>query len=122
MTAADEAVDYIHTVLDRYEDLHFIKGVHLHQSLTGTYAKDLMEHWQPTEGTYWEQLWSVMSHIFNIDTHKPFTSHRIKELLDRLPELEFLCLEQISGSREEHSGNLAVQVSYLQNKPEEEPA
>ena len=54
-----------------------------------------------------------MTHIFNIDTHKPFKSERIKELLDRLPGLEYLCLEQISGSREEHAANLAEQVRYF---------
>lgn len=43
----DEAVDYIHRILDRYADLSFIKGIHLHQSLTGDVALDLMQHWQP---------------------------------------------------------------------------
>ncbi|MBP3588176.1 MAG: TIM barrel protein [Clostridia bacterium] len=109
----DQAVDYIHSILDRYEDLGFIKGVHLHQSLTGNYAKACMERWQQIQGTYQEQMWAVMGHIFNIDTHKPFQSHRIHELLERLTGLEFLCLEQISGSREEHAGYLAEQVQYL---------
>jgi len=109
----DEAVDYIHSILDRYDDLRFIKGVHLHQSLSGAYARNCMTNWKQIEGTYTEQLWAVMGHIFSIDTHKPFQSHRIYELLDRLPGLEFLCLEQISGSREEHAGNLAEQVRFL---------
>ena len=113
LRTADDAVDYIHAILDRYDDLSMIRGVHLHQSLSGPYIKDCIAHWQPTAGTYTEQLWAVMGHIFNIDTHKPFRSHRIHELLDRLPELEFLCLEQISGTREEHAGNLAEQVLYL---------
>jgi len=113
LRTADDAVDYIHAILDRYDDLSMIHGVHLHQSLSGPYIKDCIAHWQPTAGTYTEQLWAVMGHIFNIDTHKPFRSHRIHELLDRLPELEFLCLEQISGTREEHAGNLAEQVLYL---------
>lgn len=113
LQTADDAVDYIHSILDRYEDLSMIYGVHLHQSLSGAYIKDCIAHWQPTAGTYTEQLWAVMGHIFNIDTHKPFRSHRIHELLDRLPQLEFLCLEQISGTREEHAGNLAEQVLYL---------
>lgn len=109
----DEAVDYIHSILDRYEDLCSIKGIHLHQSLSGPYIKDCMAHWQQIEGTYTQQLWTVMGHIFKIDTHKPFQSHRIHELLDRLSGLEFLCLEQISGTREEHAANLAEQVRYF---------
>jgi len=113
LQTVDDAVDYIHAILDRYEDLGFIKGVHLHQSLTGAYAKNCIATWTQIEGTYFQQLWAVMGHIFNIDTHKPFRSPRIKELLNRLTGLEFLCLEQISGSREEHAGNLAEQVKYL---------
>lgn len=110
----NQAVDYIHTILDRYEDLSFIKGVHLHQSLSGKLAKHLMANWQPITGTYQEQLWSVMGHIFNIDTHRPFQSHRIRELTDRLTGLEYLCMEQISGTREEHAANLAEQMAYFQ--------
>lgn len=113
LQSVDEAVDYIHSILDRYESLDFIKGVHLHQSLSGNYIKNCLANWKPTEGSYWDRLWAVMGHIFNIDTHKPFKSERIKELLDRLPGLEYLCLEQISGSREEHAANLAEQVRYF---------
>ena len=109
----DQAVDYIHTILDRYGDLGFVKGVHLHQSLSGAYAKDCMAHWKPIRGTYQEQMWEVMGRVFAIDTHQPFLSHRIRELLDRLPALEYLCLEQISTSREEHAAHLAEQVQYL---------
>lgn len=110
---ADQAVDYIHSILDRYHNLDFIKGIHLHQSLTGSFAKECMAHWAPISGTYREQMWDVMGRIFRLDTHQPFRSRRIKEIAARLPELEFLCLEQISSSREEHSQNLAAQVKYL---------
>lgn len=112
----DDAVDYIHDILNRYEDLSFIKGIHLHQSLSGALAKHLMENWTQTEGTYFQQLWAVMSHIFEIDTHRPFCSYRIQEIFDRLPALDYVCMEQISGSREEHAGYLATQVSYLKTK------
>ena len=113
----DQAVDYIHSILDRYNELGFIKGVHLHQSLSGKLAKALMSNWKQIDGTYQEQMWAVMGHIFNIDTHKPFCSHRIGSLLDRLTGLEFLCLEQISGTREEHAGYLAEQIKYLKRLP-----
>lgn len=113
LRTSDDAVDYIHRILDRYEDLSIIKGVHLHQSLTGPLATELMQTWQPINGTYQQRMWEVMGHIFQLDTHKPFQSHRIRELLDRLTGLEYLCLEQITGSREEHAGYLAEQMRYL---------
>lgn len=113
LTTVDEAVDYIHRILDRYEDLSCIKGIHLHQSLTGAYTREQMQTWKPIDGTYWEKMWNVMTHIFNIDTHRPFQSNRIKEIVDRLPGLEFLCLEEITSDREQHAGFLAEQVRYL---------
>lgn len=113
LETVDQAVDYIHRILDRYDNLDFIKGIHLHQSLTGTFAKECIAQWKPITGTYQEQMWDIMGRIFRLDTHQPFRSKRIHEILDRLPGLEFLCLEQISGSREEHARNLATQMDYL---------
>lgn len=113
LSTIDQAVDYIHRILDRYDDLRFIRGVHLHQSLTGAFAEACIADWAPMEGTYQQRLWDVMGRIFRIDTHKPFQSSRVQELLDRLPALEFLCLEQISSSRQEHAANLAEQLRYL---------
>ena len=112
----DEGVDYIHRVLDRYEDLSFIKGVHLHQSLSGAYAMDCRDNWRRAEGDYWAQMWDIMGRIFQIDTHKPFQSPRVWELLDRMTGLEYLVLEQISSSREEHDRQLRQQMVVLGGK------
>ena len=109
----DEAVDYIHKVLDQYEDLSFIRGIHLHQSLTGKYAKECMKNWKRIDGTYPQQMWEVMTHIFQIDTHRPFCSNRIGELFSRLNGLEFVCLEQITATREENEMYLKEQMRYL---------
>lgn len=109
----DEAVDYIHSILDRYEDLSFIRGVHLHQSLTGSIAKALMKEWKRIDGTYLQQMWEIMTHILQIDTHRPFCSHRIGELFSRLKDLEFVCLEQITATREENAAYLGEQMKYL---------
>ena len=109
----DEAVDYIHTVLNRYDDLSFIRGTHLHQSLTGEYAANLQQNWQPNTGTYSERLWDVLGHIFRIDTHKPFRSPRIAEILNRV-QPDYVVWEQISADRTEHSRQLAQQLHVLQ--------
>lgn len=113
LASIDQAVDYIHRILDRYDDLGFIRGVHLHQSLTGAFANGCIADWEPVKGTYQQRLWDVMGRIFQIDTHKPFQSSRVWELLERLPNLSYLCLEQISASRQEHAANLAEQMKYL---------
>ena len=109
----DDAVDYIHRVLDRYEDLSIIKGIHLHQSLTGHYAAELQNNWQPAEGDYTTRLWEVLGHIFRIDTHKPFRSPRIREILDRV-QPEYLVWEQISADRAQHGAQLTQQLAVLE--------
>ena len=109
----DQGVDYIHSILDRYDDLSFIKGVHLHQSLSGDHAKECIASWQKTPGSYQEQMWDILTHIFQIDTHRPFRSSRIREILERLPGLEYLVLEQISADREEHARQLQEQMAVL---------
>jgi len=109
----DQAVEYIHRVLERYEDLSLIKGIHLHQSLTGEYAADLKQNWRPVEGSYTQRLWEVLGHIFQIDTHKPFRSPRIREILDRV-QPEYVVWEQISADRVQHGAQLAQQLAVLE--------
>lgn len=110
----DEAVDHIHRVLDQYADLSFIKGIHLSQALTGARARELMTHWQPIDGDYQTRIWEVMGHIFEVDTHKPFATKRIQELIARI-EPEYLVLELITGSRQEHEQLLSQQLTYLRD-------
>jgi hypothetical protein len=111
----DEGVEYVHEVLDLYGDLTFIKGVHLHQSLSGEYAEELMRSWTPPEGSYKERSLSVFTHIFKIDTHQPFVSERVNELIDRI-QPEYLIIEQLSSDRFEHARNLKEQLRYLRNR------
>jgi hypothetical protein len=116
LRAIDEGIEYIHRVLDLYGDLAFIKGVHLHQSLSGEYAEGLMRTWTPPDGSYDERRRSVFPHIFKIDTHRPFASERVNELIERI-QPEYLTIEQLSPDRFEHARNLKEQLRYLKSWP-----
>ena len=109
----DEGVDFVHKVLDMYSDLSFIKGIHLHQSLSGEYAKELILSWVPPDGSYNERRIAVIPQVFKIDTHKPFASERVNELIGRIKP-EYLVLEQMSPDRFEHERNLVEQLQYLE--------
>ena len=108
----DEGMDYIHEVLNMYDDLSFIKGLHLHQSLSGTYAQDLIRNWTPSGNSYNERRISAIPHIFQIDTHEPFASKRINELIAMI-QPEYLVIEQMSADRFEHEQKLEEQLYYL---------
>ncbi len=70
LRSQEEAVDYVHRILDVHKELcGYIKGVHLHQSLSGKYVRELIQNPPRLEGTYYERLAGIYSHIFSIDTH-----------------------------------------------------
>ncbi len=54
-----------------------------------------------------------MGHIFQIDTHRPFLSPRIGEILRRV-EPEYLTIELISRNQQEHEAMLRQQRQVLQ--------
>jgi hypothetical protein len=112
LRSLDEGVDYIHRILDCYDDLGFIKGVHLHQTLSGEYAERIMRNPIIVEGTYFEKVMALQYHVFEIDNHKPFLSKRIGSVLERINP-EYLILEFISETREELSRFITEQQAYL---------
>jgi endogenous inhibitor of DNA gyrase (YacG/DUF329 family) len=116
LRSLDEGVDYIHSVLDLYGDLSFIKGIHLQQSLSGEYAENLMAHPPTMTGSYEERFSAAVPHLFNIDNHRPFCSERINEIIERVAP-EYLVFEQMSSDRDDHKRNLRTQMKYLNDWP-----
>lgn len=109
----EEGVGYIHSVLDDMGDLcRYIRGIHLHQSLSGEYVESVVGDPPALRGTYWERLSQVYSHILKIDRHKPFTAPGVAELIRRI-DPDFLTYELISRSREEHEAMLTEQLRAI---------
>jgi sugar phosphate isomerase/epimerase len=108
----DEGVDYIHNILDLYDDLGFIRGIHLNQTLSGEYAERIMRNPIKVEGSYYDKVMALQYHVYEIDNHKPFLSKRIGTILDRIRP-EYLVLEFISSSREELSRFITEQQAFL---------
>ena len=105
----DDGIDYIYRLLDRYDNLDFIKGIHLHQTLSGEYVNSVLKNPFPVSGDYYERLTSVFGHLMKIDSHKPFISDRIPALVERIAP-EYLVFEYITSSREEYEGYLRDQL------------
>ncbi|MDR1105222.1 MAG: TIM barrel protein [Treponema sp.] len=117
----DEACDYIESVLELYRDTSFIKGVHLHMSLSGEYVEKTRANPFTLSGDYFEKIIALQSHIIKIDTHKPFTTGRINGFLGRLKP-EYLVLELISGNRDEHARYIREQLGYIDCLPSRSPS
>jgi hypothetical protein len=108
----DEGLVYIHQILDRYEDLSCVKGIHLHQSLSGEYVEKILNNPFPVAEDYFDRFEDIHQHIYRIDSHKPFLHPGVTGLIQRINP-EYLVLEQISSTREENEEGLRLQMEYL---------
>ena len=102
LRTSGDAVCYLHRMLDEHRKLiPMIKGVHLHQSLSGEYVREYMKN--PLSPVPDQQEFSsqVYEHIFRIDQHRPFTDPGVKGLIERISP-EYLTYEYITRNREEH--------------------
>ena len=103
-----EALGDLNAMLDRHQELlSYIKGVHLHQSLTGEYVKRWLKQPRPLPLDPEERFRQVYEHIFAIDQHLPFTEPGVRELVERIDPL-YLTYEYISCSRKELASYLAA--------------
>ena len=108
----EEALAHLYSVADLYGDCDIIKGLHLHQTLSGALAGELTRTWQRSDKTYRERYWDVLPYIYQIDSHQPFAHEGVKALVERFAP-EYLVLEQISADREVHRDGLARQLAVL---------
>ena len=82
----EEGVAYLHRMLDRHGVLcRYIRGIHLHQSLSGGYVRAHTGALPPDlpEDSV-ERFGVSYGHILRIDQHRPWTSPRIRTVVDRL--------------------------------------
>lgn len=112
-----EGAAYISTILDRHGSLcSMIRGVHMHQSLSGAYVKShtgrLPEAWPAS----FEERFAVnYAHVLQIDQHQPWTDAAILPILERI-EPAWLTHELTSRTREKRASAIAVQQALLQRK------
>ena len=73
-----EGIDYICSILKEMGELrHYIKGVHLSCSLSGEYQRQ-----SPRMIPSLENDARLLSHVCNIDQHKPFTDPAVTKIFE----------------------------------------
>ena len=115
ISSQEEGLAYINRRLDEHEReglLQYFRGMHLQQSVTGSYCRKLQEHPVEWATTYEERFSQAFHHAFRIDRHEPFTCPGVSRMVARLP-LEYLTFEFISRSTEEHATFLRQQLEAL---------
>jgi hypothetical protein len=105
----EDGVRYIERMLDIHKDmLRSIRGVHLHQSLTGAIIRETQAHPPLLAPTYPERSEQLFRYVFAVDRHEPFTCEGVKELIGRIAP-DYLTFELISEDLSEHRALLKAQ-------------
>ncbi len=109
LSTQEEAVNYIHAMLDRHGDLcSRIRGVHLQQSLSGARIKATQANPPKLAPTYAKRSEQLFYYVFSVDRHQPFTAAGVPELIRRISP-DYLTFELISNDLEEHRRLLKAQ-------------
>ena len=97
-----DALAYIHRCLDLHGELcSRIKGIHLNQSLTGSYMKSIQKNPPELSRDYSLRSSQLFSYIFKADLHRPFVCPGVRELIERIAP-DYLTYEFISRDLNEH--------------------
>lgn len=109
-----EGCEFIHRCLDEHGELsRYIRGMHLHQSVSGAYVEQAIKSPPPHDPDYFRSFAESYDHILTIDTHKPFTDPAVRSVVERISP-EYLTHEISAGSDEEKAGFVRLQNSLLE--------
>ena len=110
----EEGLAYIRRCIEEQgeEVRRVIRGIHLHQSLTGAYMAQVAAHPPLLSDDPDKRREQVYTHAFRCDEHRPFTCPGVREFI-RWIDPDYLTFEFISRSRKEHETMLSEQLSAL---------
>ena len=110
----EEALKYLYRrVEEQGEEVRkAIRGIHLHQSLTGAYMAAVAAHPPILFIDPIKRMEQVYTHAFACDQHRPFTCPGVREFI-RWIDPKYLTLEFISSSRVEQEAMLKEQLASL---------
>lgn len=114
LTSQVQGARYISDMLDRHGALAGqVRGVHLHQSLSGAYVKAHTGFLPPDLPEDCVERFCVnYGHILEIDQHRPWTDPAILPVLERISP-EFLTHELQAGSRSRRRQAVRIQRDLL---------
>ena len=109
-----EALAYIRRRVEEQgeEVRRAIRGIHLHQSLTGAYMAAAAANVPTLAQDPQKRMEQVYTHAFACDQHRPFTCPGVGDFI-RWIDPEYLTFEFISRSRREQEAMLAEQLAAL---------
>lgn len=114
LTTEQEACAFVHRILDQHEDMiPYMKGVHLHQTLSGQLVKDTFKNPPPLADGYYNRFAHVYDYIGKVDSHLPFTDPCVTGLIDRI-DPDYLVHELMVKDRKHREEALNQQRGLFQ--------
>jgi len=81
----EDGAEYIHKMLDLHSDLLcFVKGVHLHGTLEGTFAKEFYKNGVDIAEDFWQRFAQAYDYVMRVDAHRPFAHKSIRGIIDKI--------------------------------------
>ena len=109
LAGESEAVDYILRRLDEHgAAAGWVRGMHLHQSLTGAWTRRTLAAGLDASGDYWTRFGHAMEYVLGVDRHEPFSEGAARRLVARVAP-DYLTHEFITPDRRTHEGYLERQ-------------
>lgn len=124
LSTEQEAIEYVHGMLDAHAKYtldgcsltEYMKGVHVHQSVTGVFAKralaEVRQNGLHLADDYFQRFAQAYQLLGRIDTHKPFSSPLLRPLLARIAP-KYAVHELSAADRAEREAMLAQQSNLL---------
>ena len=109
-----QAAEYIHKMLDAHKDmLGFVKGVHLHGTLEGKYAKEFYNNPVEIKTDFWERFAQAYEYVNRVDAHRPFADNTVKGIIEKINP-DFLVYELQDKTMEQRKISVKEQNKYMQ--------
>lgn len=106
-----EGVEYILNTLENLGNYaQYVRGIHLHQSLSGKYIRDSQKNAKQCRAEY--SMEEVMHHVLQIDEHRPFTTPAVQKIISFVRP-EFLVHEFTQHSLLDWEQKLGQQLRTL---------
>ncbi|MBE6881861.1 MAG: AP endonuclease [Ruminococcaceae bacterium] len=113
ITDEEQGIDFVlDTVKNHGELAKYFKALHLHKSTTGKYVAKLKTMDITPEEDFYDRFAQSYDIILNIDQHLPFSSPRVREILE-LVEPEWCIHEVAAKNREEKLQKVLAQMKAL---------
>lgn len=114
----EDAAEYIHKMIDVHADLlDYVKGVHLHGTLEGEFAKEFYKNGVQIKEDFWERFAQSYEYVMRVDAHRPFAHESVKGIIDKISP-DYLVYELSSMTMDEKRMDILLQNRYTVNYPD----